>query len=189
MAAAIGTGGIPRPNRRLLSHAPRLPTKALPAFSKSITLRWENPADAPLTRVSLTGEGVLIETAGSAVVRVGLRQWPMPLGRGVRERFMCPRCDASRDVLYWVGGDWGCRGCFDLDYPCRHEQRWCPAIRRRAKLLRKLARCAPRGLKARRLRAQIMQQEAAMLSNLRRANRDLTKRMKRHGGRRRTNPG
>src|SRR5262249_4245549 len=128
MVAAIGTGGIPRPNRRLLSQAPRLPTKALPAFSKSITLRWENPADAPLTTVSLTGEGVLIETAGSAVVRVGLRQWPMPLGRGVRSRFVCPRCGSFRDALHWVG-EWGCRGndCLNLEHPCRHQQRWCPA--------------------------------------------------------------
>ena len=102
---------------------------------------------------------------------------------------MCPRCDASRDVLYWVDGEWGCRGCFDLGYACRHEQRWCPAIRRRAKLLRKLARCSPRGLKARLLRAQIVEQERAMLANLRRANRDLTKRMKRYGGRRRANSG
>jgi len=188
MVAAIGTGGIPHPNRRLLSHALRLPVKSLPPFGKSVDLGWQNPAGAPLTRVSMTGEGVLIETAGSPSVRVGLREWPMPLGRGMRERFMCPRCDASRDVLYWVDGEWGCRGCFDLGYACRHEQRWCPAIRRRAKLLRKLARCSPRGLKARLLRAQIVEQERAMLANLRRANRDLTKRMKRYGGRR-ANPG
>jgi len=187
MVAAIGTGGIPRPNRRLLSHAARLPIKALPAFSKSVEVAWQNPAGVPLTRVSRSAQGILIETGGTEVW-VGLREWPMPLGRGVRERFVCPRCDASRDVLYWVDGEWGCRGCFDLGYACRHEQRWCPAIRRRAKLLRKLARCSPRGLKARLLRAQIVEQERAMLANLRRANRDLTKRMKRYGGRR-ANPG
>jgi hypothetical protein len=76
MVAAIGTGGIPRPNRRLLSHAPRLPVKSLPPFGKSVDLGWQNPAGAPLTRVSMTGEGVLIETAGSPSVRVGLREWP-----------------------------------------------------------------------------------------------------------------
>jgi hypothetical protein len=59
----------------------------------------------------------------------------------------------------------------------------------RAKLLRKLMRVSPRGLKARLLREQIARQEAAMLVNLKRANRDLTKRVKRHGGRRRANPG
>jgi len=188
MVAAIGTGGIPRPNRRLLSHAPRLPLRSLPAFDKTVTLTWENPAGAPLTRVSRTAEGVVIETGGTSV-RVGLREWPMPLGHGTRERFACPRCDASRDSLHWVGGKWGCRGCFDLGYPSRHEQRWCPAIRRRARLLHKLARCAPRGLKAKLLRAQIAREQAAMLGNMKRANRDLTRRIKRHGGQRRANPG
>jgi hypothetical protein len=190
MVAAIGTGGIPRPNRRLLSHAPRLPIKALPAFSKSVDLAWQNPPGVPLTRVSLTAEGVLIETAGSPVVRVGLREWPMPLGRGVRSRFVCPRCGSFRDALHWVG-EWGCRGkdCLNLEPPCRHQQRWCPAIRRRARLLRKLARCSPRGLKARILREQIAREQAAMLANLKRANRDLTRRIKRYGGRRRANPG
>jgi hypothetical protein len=111
----------------------------------------------------------------------------MPFGRGTRERFVCPRCGAFRDALHWASGEWGCRGkdCLDLEHACRHQQRWCPAVRRRAKLLRKLARVSPRGLKARLLRAQIAQQEAAMLANMKRANRDLTKRVKRHGGRRR----
>src|SRR5262249_3248502 len=97
-------------------------------------------ASAPLTRVSRIAEGVLIETGGASV-RVGLREWAMPLGRGTRERFICPRCGSSRDALHWVG-EWGCRGedCLNLDHACRHEQRYCPAIRRRAKLLRKLAR-------------------------------------------------
>ena len=189
MVAAIGTGGIPRPNRRLLSHAPRLPLRSLPAFDKTVTLTWENPAGAPLTRVSRTAEGVVIETGGTSV-RVGLREWPMPLGHGTRERFACPRCDASRDSLHWVGGEWGCRGCFDLGYPSRHEQRWCPAIRRRAKLLRKLARCSLRSLRGRWLREQIECQERAMLANLKRANSDLTKRSRRHARRhRRVDPG
>ena len=190
MVAAIGTGGIPRPNRRLLSHAPRLPTKALSAFSKSVEVAWQNPAGVPLTRVSRSAQGILIETGGTEVW-VGLREWPMPLGRGTRERFVCPRCGAFRDALHWASGEWGCRGkdCLDLEHACRHQQRWCPAIRRRARLLRKLARVAPRGLKARWLRGQIANQERAMLANLRRANRDLTKRMKRYGGRRRANSG
>ena len=37
-------------------------------------------ASAPLTRVSGTAKGILIGTGGSSV-RVGLREWPMPLGR------------------------------------------------------------------------------------------------------------
>jgi len=184
MPAAIGTGGKPRPNRRLTSHAPRLPLLALPAFGKTVTLEWQNPASAPLTRVSRTGAGIVIETGGTSVT-VALRHWPMPIGRGgdhgTRERMVCPRCGAFRDILHWRG-EWGCRGkdCLDLAHPVRHEQRWCPAIRRRARLLRKLARCSPKGLKARRLRGQIAHQEAAMLANLKRANRDLTKRRRRH---------
>jgi hypothetical protein len=72
----------------------------------------------------------------------------------------------------------------NLAFGSRHQQRWCPAIRRRARLLHKLTKYSPRGLKARLLRAQIAQQEAAMLANMKRANRDLTKRMNRHGGQR-----
>src|SRR5262249_1427703 len=59
MVAAIGTGGIPRPNRRLLSHAARLPIKALPAFTKSVDLGWQNPAGVPLTRVTRSAQGSL----------------------------------------------------------------------------------------------------------------------------------
>src|SRR5215471_5123624 len=144
MVAALGTGKPPL-HRNLVSDTPRLPLRALPAFGKTITLGWQNLAGAPLTRVSWTAEGVLIETGGTSVL-VGLRKWPMPLGRGTRERFVCPRCDASRDALHWASGEWGCRGkdCLDLEHACRHQQRWCPAIRRRARLLRKLARVAPR---------------------------------------------
>jgi hypothetical protein len=184
---AIGSGGTRFQNRHLVSDTPRLPITALPVFDKTIALAWENPAGAPLTRVSRTAAGIVIETGGTEV-RVGLREWPMPLGRGTRERFVCPKCGTFRDALHWVG-EWGCRGkdCLDLEHACRHEQRWCPAIRRRAKLLRKLARVSPRGLKARRLRAQIAHEQAAMLANLKRANRDLTKRSRRHGGRRRAN--
>jgi hypothetical protein len=176
----IGTGGTQTIRRRLTSDAPRLPLKAIPKFGKTVDLSWETLVGALPTRVSLTGEGVLIETAGTTT-RVGMREWPMPCG-GVRQRFACPKCGTSRNALHWAG-EWGCRGrdCLDLDFPVRHEQRYCPAIRRRARLLRKQARVSSRSLRARVIRAQIAQQEAAMLANLKRANRDLTKRMKRHG--------
>jgi hypothetical protein len=189
MVAAIGTGGIPLPNRRLVSDTPRLPLRALPSFGKSVDLRWQNPAGAPLTRVSRTAAGLVIETGGVSV-HVQLRTWPMPRGRGglhgVRLRMTCPRCGASRDVLHFARGEWGCRGadCFNLAQPSRHRQRWCPAIRRRAKLLRALVRCPHGSLRARALREQIRHQERAMLANLKRANRDLTRR--KHGRRRRT---
>src|SRR5262249_24605950 len=75
-------------------------------------------ASAPLTRVSRTGAGIVIETGGTSVT-VALRHWPMPIGRGgdhgTRERMVCPRCGAFRDILHWRG-EWGCRGkdCLDL---------------------------------------------------------------------------
>ena len=195
MVAALGSGGSTAPKHRLVSDAPRLRLRDLPAFDKTVTLTWQTPAGALVTRVSVTAAGVVLVTGGTSV-RVGLREWKMPIGRGgdhgTRRRFVCARCGSFRDALHWVAEvGWGCRGkdCLDLEHNCRHEQRWCPAIRRRARLLRKLARCAPKGLKARRLRAQIVREQAAMLSNLRRANRDLTKRMNRHDGRRRANPG
>jgi hypothetical protein len=151
-------------------------------------------AGALFARVSRTAAGIPIETDGISV-RVELRSWPMPRGRGglhgTRIRMICPRCGSSRDVLHWVDGEWGCRGkdCLDLEHACRHQQRWCPAIRRRANLLCKLARVSPRGLKARLLREQIARGQAAMLANLKRANRDLSRRSQRHGGRGRANSG
>jgi len=182
MVAALGTGGTTFKDRLFSGQVPRLPLKALPAFGKTVTLGWETPAGALLVRVSRTADGVVIEAGGTSV-RVGMREWPMPAGRGTREKFTCPRCDASRDVLHWAG-EWGCRGkdCLDLEYASRHRWRWCPAVRRRAALLRKLVKVPRRSLRGRWLRAQIARQQAAMVANLKRANRDLTKRSRRHGG-------
>jgi hypothetical protein len=143
-----------------------------------------------LARLTRTPAEVVIELGGTST-QVLLRSWLIPSGsrRDTREyvieRMVCPRCDASRNILHWdAEAGWGCRGCYDLDFPCRHQLRWCPAIRRRQRLLRKLVRVSPRGRKARIIRAQIAQQEAAMIANLRRANRDLERRRK-NGQRRR----
>jgi hypothetical protein len=191
---ALGSGLTPRQNRRLTSHAPRLPLRAIPPFGKTVTLAWQI-AGALFARVSRTAAGIVIETGGSSVV-VATREGKMPIGRGgdhgTRERMVCPRCGSSRDALHWVAEvGWGCRGadCLDLAFPVRHQQRWCPAIRRRAKLLRKLVRVSPRGLKARWLREQIAREERAMLANLKRANRALAKRRQRRAQQRRANPG
>src|SRR5262245_33816912 len=97
MIAAIGTGRIPLPNRRLVNDVPRLPIRNIPPFDKTIVLTWKTPAGALQARVSRTAEGLVIETDGNEV-RVGLREWPMPLGHGMRERFVC-KCGASRDAL------------------------------------------------------------------------------------------
>jgi len=97
---------------------------------------------------------------------------------------VCPRCEASRDALHLgFDGEWGCRGCLDLAYACRHRQRYCPAIARRARLLRKLIRVRPGSLKAQALREKIAQQEAAMLASVKRTNGDLVKRRQRYADR------
>jgi len=134
----------------------------------------------------------VISMAGGTEVEVELREWPMPVvkgrQRGTRWRFICMRCGASRDALHFVDGEWGCRGknCLDplgLGHACRHRQRYCPAIARRARLLRKLVRVRPGSLKAQAIREKIAQQEAAMLVHVQRVNHDLKKRRQRHARR------
>src|SRR5215831_20772432 len=125
MVAAIGSGVIPPRSRHLVGEAPRLPVRAIPRFGGTVTLTWKNPASAPLTRVTRSREGIVIETDG-VEVEVVLREWPMPTvrwrQRGIRTRFVCPRCEASRDALHLgFDGEWGCRGCLDLSYACRHR--------------------------------------------------------------------
>ena len=199
MVGTFGSGGTTFQNRHLIGDAPRLPFKAIPRFGQSVVLEWETPAAALSVKLTRTAAGLVIETGGTSV-RVELRSWPMPRGRGglhgVRLRMTCPRCGASRDALHWAGGGaeagsewgWGCRGkdCLNLSHPSRHQQRWCPAIRRRAKLLCALVRCPHGSLKARAIRAQIRRAERAMIVNLERTNRDLTRRKQRHGRQRRT---
>ena len=183
-----GPIALPRP---FTSDAPRLALRDLPRLGQSIHLAWQVPHALHAT-VTRAAAGLTIETDGS-VTEVELRSWPMPatLGclRGIRWRMVCPLCGASRDALHWHG-EWGCRGkgCLNLAFPVRHSLRWCTAIRRRARLLRKLARVSPRSLRARAIRAQIAREEAAMAANLRRTNRDLAKRRQRYGRSGRADP-
>jgi len=166
-----GYGYPQKPNRRLVGDLARLPAKAIPKWG-TVTLSWPGKhADASLVRASPTR--LVISMAGAAI-EVELKEWPMPSPRqrqrGVRTRMVCPRCAASRDALHYLPGEgWGCRGagCLDLAYASRHRQRYCPAIRRRAKLLRKLVRARPGSLKAQALREKIAQQESAMLASAR----------------------
>ena len=185
-----GNGKPQRPDRRLVGDAPRLPVRAIPKWG-TVTLTWPgNHASASLTRISPTR--VVISTGG-VETEVELKEWPMPSPkgrqRGTRWRFICGRCGASRDALHWSPElGWGCRGkdCLapdGLGYPCRHRQRYCPAIRRRAMLLRKLARVKPQSLKAQAIREMIAQQEAIMLASVQRVNRDLVKRRQRYANR------
>jgi hypothetical protein len=191
--AGIGTGVIPpRPDRRLTSDAPRLPVRWLPKIGGTVTLTWlEKPASASLTRPSPTR--AVVSMAG-VEVEIVLREWPMPTvrfrQRGVRTRFVCPKCEASRDALHWLGGEWGCRGrgCFDLSYACRHRQRYCTAIARRARLRRKLIRTPPRSLKARALRKMIAREGRAMIAHMEKVNRDISRRSRRDARHRRANP-
>src|SRR5262249_39753044 len=131
MVAAIG----PRSNRRLTSDAPRLPVRAIPKIGRTVTLTWHGVAHALHSRVTWSGHGIVVISTGGVEVEVALREWPMPTvrwrQRGIRTRMVCPRCEASRDALHWSGSEWGCRGCLDLAYACRHRMRYCPSIARR----------------------------------------------------------
>ena len=189
--AGFGTGVIPpRPARRTVGEYPRLPVRWLPKVGRSVVLSWPGAAQASLTRSSPSR--LVIETAG-AVVEIELREWAMPImkGRqhGIRWRFACPHCGASRDALHWLPGEgcegWGCRGagCLNLTFASRHRERYCPAIRRRARLLRKLVRVRPGSLKAEALREMIAHQESLMLAHVQRVNGDLKKRRQRYAHR------
>jgi hypothetical protein len=185
---ALGTGVHFRPTRRLTTDCPRLPLKLLPRVGGNVVLKWTGVGGVLSTRVTRSAGALKLETGGTTT-EVLLRSWPIPAGsrRDSREftidRMICPRCDAPRNILHWGGEEvgWGCRGaaCLNLDFPVRHRERWCPAIRRRMKLLRKLTRYSPRGLRARAIRAQIAHLEVAMVASMRRVSSDLTKRQRR----------
>src|SRR5262249_62353321 len=130
----------------------RLPGRASPRFG-TVPLTWpENLASASLTRASPT---LAVISTGGDEITVVLKEWAMPVvrgrQRGIRTRFVCPRCEASRDALHWIDGEWCCRGknCGNLAHASRHRQRYCPAIARRERLRRKLIRTRPGGLRAR----------------------------------------
>lgn len=187
----IGTGVIPLRNRRLTSDAPRLPVRDLPKIGRTVVLSWTGVADASLTRASPSC--VVISMAG-AEIEVELKQWPMPVvrgrQRGVRTRFVCCRCGASRDAIHFVDGEWCCRGsreipCGNLSFACRHRQRYCPAIARRERLRRRLIRAIPGSLRAQAIRGQIRSEEKVMVAHMRRVSDDLTKRSKRDARHRR----
>jgi hypothetical protein len=190
MVAALGSGGSRGPKPRLTTDLPHLSLRALPRLGETITLQWTGAAHALFAKVSRTAEELVIEMDGTST-QVLLRSWAIPAGsrRDTREfmieRMVCPRCDASRNILHFGEDGWGCRGCYGLDFPCRHQLRWCPSVRRRQRLLRQLVRVSPRGRKARIIRAQIGREQRAMIASMRRANRDLTKRRRLQNGQRR----
>ena len=177
----FGNGGTNARTHRLVGDSPRLPVRAIPRFG-TVTLEWQGVAHALHARLTRTADSVVIETGGIEV-EVVLREWPMPTvrgrQRGIKLRMICPRCETNRDALHFFG-EWGCRGCFSLSYPCRHRQRYCPSIARRARLRRKLLRTPPRSLKARMLRKMIAREGRAMLAHLECVNSDLDKRSRRH---------
>jgi len=150
----FGNGGHNAKRRRLVGDHIRLPIRMIPRWGTT-TVEWpQNVASALSARVTRTGPlGVVISTGADGAIEIGLREWAQPVikgrHRGTRTRFVCPRCEASRDALHWSGNEWGCRGCLDLSYACRHRQRYCPSIARRARLRRKLARLSSRSLSLR----------------------------------------
>ena len=185
----FGNGKPQKPNRCLVGESPRLPARLIPKWG-TVTVVWpEKQASASLTRASPT---LAVISTDGVETEIELREWPMPTvrgrQRGIRTRMICAQCGASRDALHFVDGVWCCRGsrgnpCGNLSFASRHRQRYCPAIARRARLLRKLARLPPGSLKVQALREQIAQQESLMLANVKRVTRDLTKRRQRHGRR------
>src|SRR5262249_50703137 len=186
MVGTIGSGETTTRTRRLVGDSPRLPVRAIPRFDGTVVLKWENHASALHAEVSRTGQGMIVISTAGVEVEVGLREWPMPTvrgrQRGIRWRMICPRCEASRDALHWIAGEWRCRGsaCGNLSYASRHRQRYCPAIARRERLRRKLIRTRPKSLRARALKKMIARETRAMLAHLQKVNRDLVKRSQRH---------
>jgi hypothetical protein len=187
--ACFGTGGTNARNRRLTSDGLRLPSHAIPRIGRTVTLTWpQNHASASLTRVSPT---LAVISTGGVEVEIVLRQWPMPVvrgrQRGIRTRFACPRCEASRDALHFVDGSWCCRGasCGNLAFASRHRQRYCTSIARRERLRRALIRATPGSLRARELREKIKREERMVVAHMRRVSDDLTKRSERDGRHRR----
>jgi hypothetical protein len=177
-----GYGYPQKANRRLVGDAPRLPVRAIPKWG-TITVTWPGVADASLTRASPTR---VVISMGSTSTEIELKQWPMPSPRGrqrgIRTRMICSQCGSCRDAIHWIPEvGWGCRGknCLDISYPCRHRERYCPAIARRARLRRKLIRARPGSLRARALKKMIAREERAVLAHLERVNRDLAKRSQR----------
>src|SRR5262249_33712428 len=94
MVGALGSGLNPRPGRRLVGDAPRLPVRAIPRFDGTVVLKWGNQAHALHARLTRTGAGVVVIETGGIEVQVILREWPMPTvcwrQRGIRTRFACP---------------------------------------------------------------------------------------------------
>src|SRR5262245_12959343 len=104
-----GSGGFQSPKRRLTNETPSLNASRIPEFGQTITLKWgAGDAGPPPTTLSRTDAGCSI-TTGAVGVPVVTTWRPMPRGRGVREHFLCPKCGAPRDVLYWIEGTWACR--------------------------------------------------------------------------------
>jgi hypothetical protein len=194
MVAAIGSGGANARNHRLVGDSPRLPVRAIPKWG-TVTLTWpQNHAHAFHAELTRTREGIVVIKTGETLTEVALQQWPMPSPRerqrGIRIRMICAHCQAVRDALHFVDGEWRCRGknCGNLSHASRHQQRYCPSIARRERLLRKLIRTRPKSLKARALRKMIARETRVMIAHLEKVSRDLVKRSQRHARHRRANP-
>jgi hypothetical protein len=141
--AGFGTGGYPHPRRKPVN------TDAVPALNvhtlyrvgaliAGTTTRWQwlHPV-TPLTilvRAETSRVGLAVDGADEVLVQIayepGTRGGGYPL-------FICPACHTQRWHLYARDFRFACRVCHCLDYRSRHEF-WSPALRRAAKLRRRL---------------------------------------------------
>ena len=83
---------------------------------------------------------------------------------------VCPSCERLCQYLLRREG-WHCRCCSGCDYAVRHTWRTSPAVHRRRKLLRALAREPVLSLKASAIRYQLARIDRAILTRLRDAHR------------------
>jgi hypothetical protein len=144
----------------LIENLPRLEHSILRrtgALLPGKATRWSwNPTHGPSIKVTGAEGAFTIDDA----VRVVLRG-----------RFMvCPTCGQLCRYLLLRRG-WKCRCCSGADYAVRHTWRTNPAVHRRRKLLRALAREPVLSLKASAMRYQLARIDQAILMMLRDAYR------------------
>jgi hypothetical protein len=133
------TDACPRLNVHQLHQAGALVAGAVSRW------RWPHPV-APLdVRARCDGGRLLLSLDGGAEVSVVIAREPGTLGNDYPV-FECPGCGVRRWNLHVKDGRLACRLCHRLRYASRHANRWSPALRRAAKLRRRLgAELAPFG--------------------------------------------
>jgi hypothetical protein len=140
MVGSLGSGGQRIPRRvdpRPLEAVPALRIYALHhagALVGGATTRWQL-ANYIIT-VRCEGSHIFLSFEGGDEIAVQIDRFPLFLG-GDRPYFVCPGCSRRTWDLY-LKGCVRCRRCCNLDYSCRHDHRWGPAVQQAAKLRARL---------------------------------------------------